>query len=105
MDWDLAKEATEVGALLVPVYAVVREALKGLRFKDEVNKEYLSVFVAGALFHVVAEATGVNEWYLTHGRANRKWLSTTYNADKPSSSRCDGRVCPLAIWASENRGR
>ena len=43
MDWELAKEATEVGALLVPVYAIVREALDGMKFKNETNKEYWSV--------------------------------------------------------------
>jgi hypothetical protein len=50
MDWELAKEATEVGALLVPVYAIVREALDGMKFKNEKNKEYISVFVSGALY-------------------------------------------------------
>lgn len=98
MDWELAKEATEVGALLVPVYAIVREALDGMRFKNETNKEYISVFVSGALFHIIAEATGMNEYYLTHSRANKKWLRK--NNAEPVHRSCDGRVCSLAVWAS-----
>jgi hypothetical protein len=101
MDWELAKEATEVGALLVPVYAVVREALDGMKFKNERNKDYISVFISGALFHIVAEATGVNEWYLTHSRANTKFLSRKHNAE-PRRRRSTAGVCSLALWASED---
>lgn len=101
MDWDLAKEATEVGALLVPVYAIVREALNGMRFKNASNKEYISVFISGALFHILAEATGMNEQYLTHGRANKKLLSRKHNAEPCRRCGASG-VCSLALWASEN---
>jgi hypothetical protein len=102
MDWELAKEATEVGVLLVPVYAIVREALNGLRFKNERNKEYISVFIGGALFHILAEATGVNEWYLTNSRANKQSIERRLNGERvPHSS--DGRVCSLALWARQNK--
>jgi len=104
LDWELAKEATEVGVLLLPVYAVVREGLNGLKFKNERNKEYFSVFISGALFHILAEATGVNEWYLSNSRANRRRISRNIN-DQSLPISNDTRVCSLALWKSQQSSR
>lgn len=102
LDWELAKEATEVGVLLLPVYAVIRETLNGLKFKNERNKEYFSVVISGAVFHILAEASGMNEWYLSNSRANRHRLMRNIN-DQSLPFSNDSRVCSLALWKSRHR--
>jgi hypothetical protein len=103
MDWELAKEATEVGALLVPLYAVVREAAETFQWEER-SKDYISVFVSGALFHILAEASGMNDWYLSHGHAQKNWLQRKNN-DSLASYRGNARVCSLAVWASQQPSR
>jgi len=97
MDWDLAKEATEVGALLVPLYAIVREATETFEWEER-SKDYLSVFLSGALFHILAEASGMNEWYIQKTQRKNK-------DDSPASYRGNARVCSLAVWASQQQSR
>jgi len=97
---DLAKEAVGVGALLVPVYAVVRKSVVNLVWKDEASREYVAVFLSGALFHVLAEASGLNEWYLTNGRANQVYLWRKNNVVS-APCRCATGLCPLAIQLRE----
>ena len=98
MDSQLVEEALAVGAFLVPVYALVR---KSLVWRDEASREYVSVFLSGALFHVISEASGVNEWYLTHGRANQKWLWTKHNAERTRRP-CASGICSLALRLRED---
>ncbi len=63
MDPQLLVEATVVGIGLVVVFVVVRMFVKNL---------YLALFVSGALFHLIAEFTGVNAWYLKNSVAAKK---------------------------------
>ena len=96
MDQQLAEEAIGLGALLVPVYAVVRKSLVNLVWKDEASREYVAVFLSGALFHVLAEASGLNECYLTNGRANRVYLWRKHNVAAPPRRSTPG-LCSLAL--------
>ena len=96
MDTQLAEEAIGVGALLVPVYAVVRKSVVNLVWRDLATRDYAAVFLSGALFHVLAEASGLNEWYLTHGRANQVSLWRKHNV-APAPRRCPTGLCSLAI--------
>ena len=97
----LVEEAIGVGALLVPVYAVVRKSIVNLVWKNEASREYVAVFLSGALFHVLAEASGLNEWYLTHGNANKVYLWQKNNVANPPR-RCPSGVCSLAIRLRED---
>ena len=50
-------EAALVGLLLVPVFWLSETLLKG-------QSKWVVVFVAGALFHLLAEVTGLNKAYV-----------------------------------------
>jgi hypothetical protein len=98
MDWDLTKEAVSVGVLLVPVYAVVRESVRNIQSVNSTTQEYTSVFLSGALFHILCEATGINEWYLTNGRASK--IKNGNKHVRRTRSCGDSRVCSLAFEES-----
>lgn len=59
----LAIEAATVGAALVPWSYVVSGLLARTKLKG------FSVFIAGATFHLLAEVTGLNNYYLRHSAA------------------------------------
>ncbi len=63
MEPQLLVEATVVGIGLVAVYLFVKMAKLG---------EIVTLFLAGALFHLLAEFTGVNAWYLKNSVAAKK---------------------------------
>lgn len=50
-------EATFVGLFLIPVFWVTERLLSGYG-------KWVVVFAAGALFHLVAELTGINRAYV-----------------------------------------
>jgi len=66
-------EALVVGATLIPVWAAVTRATTVTRINFG-SKAMLDIFMAGFLYHLLAEELGVNEWYLTNGHAARKVL-------------------------------
>ncbi len=91
-------EALVVGAALVPVYFAVSRATQAARI-DFAGKEVLDLFLSGFLFHLAAEESGVNEWYLTNSHAAKKIFSSTvanYDTYAPLHSSMDwGGVCGI----------
>ena len=69
----LALEAATVGAAFVPWSYMV----SGLLTKARVHSPIKSMFIAGATFHLIAEITGLNDYYLRHSaaqmRAEKAW--------------------------------
>ncbi len=63
MDPQLLVEAFVVGVGLVVVFMLVKMAKLG---------EVATVFLAGALFHLLAEVSGVNNWYLDNSVAAKR---------------------------------
>jgi hypothetical protein len=97
----LTKEAIGVGVLLVPLYSVVRELVNELDVESDRSKEYLAIFVSGALFHLIAEVSGINEHYLHNSHAYRSFVAREDKAKDGYRLRrpADGRVCAHAVWA------
>jgi hypothetical protein len=58
----MAQESLFVGAGNVAAFMLVQRALPKM-------SPLAQVFVAGVLFHLTAEYSGLNEWYLSHGAA------------------------------------
>jgi hypothetical protein len=89
----LLTEAFVVGAGLVPVYAITHAFTGGLFPRmSPMTQDYFSVFLAGSLFHLLCEHTGVNDWYIDNGVAvlKREKVDTDlamWNDD----ALCDGR--------------
>ena len=71
--WRLYQEATSVGLLLVPVWFLTSKATEAVKIGGK-TKPYVDIALAGFLFHLVAEESGMNAWYLTHSYAAQKVL-------------------------------
>ena len=77
-DWkrrrlQLYKEALAVGVAFVPLLFLVSKTTTALMLGGEA-KPYIDGALAGFLFHITAEETGVNGWYLTESYAANKVL-------------------------------
>ena len=68
-------EALVVGAPLIPVWAAVSRATTLTRINFE-SKAAIDIFIAGFLYHILAEELGVNTWYLTHSHAANNVFSS-----------------------------
>jgi hypothetical protein len=89
----LLTEAFVVGAGLVPVYALTH-TITGTLFPrmSAMTQDYFSVFLAGGLFHLLCEHTGINDWYLDNGVAVlKRGQSYTLGGMLNDDGLCDGR--------------
>ena len=84
-------EAISVGALLVPTWWVVSKATTAMRFSGQ-NKPFLDIFLSGFLFHMGAEESGLNDWYLYNSFASLK--------KKHPREKDDIHSCVARIWRS-----
>ena len=75
----LYKEAASVGIALVPMWFAVTQFTTAVKWMyDNPYKGAFDVALAGALFHLTAEETGLNTWYLTNSYAHEKSFSSNY---------------------------
>ena len=92
----LALEATVVGIGLIPVWMLVRRATTAMRITGT-SKGMIDVALAGAAFHLLAEESGLNTWY----------LSNSYAAQKSFQKDIRGNVIPTdldGLWYSRHMG-
>ena len=67
----LVEEAIVVGALNVPLWFLCREVAKNFKVPES-KVNVAASFLSGLAFHLLAERTGINAWYLKHGHAAMK---------------------------------
>lgn len=89
----LAVEAAASGVLLVPVAKISQRLAP--------NSPLLQLFLAGAAYHLVAEATGINAWYVNHGAASRYDWSCFYGQVKSSTPDRTTKQCQLLSKSSQ----
>jgi len=71
----LVTEAITVGVALVPVFIAVSRLTAVMDIGRGTEwKALMDTALSGALFHLVAEETGLNAWYLTNSHAARQAL-------------------------------
>ena len=87
----LAFEAVSVGALFVPWSYVISGVIGRFPMSNALRMP-VSVFVAGAGFHLLCEATGLNDYYLTNSAAHmrhvRKWMASCNSKPKNRKKQC-----------------
>ena len=91
----LALEAAVVGVGIIPIWMLVRRATMAMNIYG--NKAIIDVALAGAVFHLLAEESGLNTWYLTNG----------YAAQKAFHKNIRGNVLPVdldGLWYSRHMG-
>lgn len=67
------KEAVFVGATFLPMWWIVKRSTAFFNITPD-KKEALDIFLAGAVYHIVAESIGLNEYYTKHGASVKKML-------------------------------
>lgn len=81
----LAIEAVTVGATFVPwsymVSGFVRKVPALARYDP-----WISVFISGAGYHLIAEATGLNKWYLFNSAASMMSMAEMGEYLKPGAN-------------------
>ncbi len=87
MDTDptqLYKEAAFVGIALVPMWFLVAQFTTAtlVYAKSPQMKTMVDVALAGALFHLAAEESGLNHYYLTNSYAFQQSFSREYKDER-----------------------
>jgi hypothetical protein len=80
----LYKEAAAVGIALVPMWYAVSlftTATKVLNNSPQM-KAMMDVAVSGFLFHLTAEESGLNVWYLSNSYAYKKSFQSEFKKDE-----------------------
>lgn len=70
------REAIFVGLTFLPVWLLVQRSTEFMRINTQ-HKDKLDVVLAGSVYHLIAEASGINVFYLKHGAAVKKILGDT----------------------------
>jgi hypothetical protein len=77
---ELIDEAVMVGLLSLPPWFVASALVDNTKGPGDGDRILLKVFLAGALFHIGAELSGFNDWYIDNGLAKRKRIVGMYEA-------------------------
>ena len=65
----LVYETVSIGVLVVIIGHFVMKAVSQIPMVEDKMKPFVSLFITGALVHLVCEFSGVNRWYCKNGNA------------------------------------
>jgi hypothetical protein len=106
----LFEEAIIVGALNVPLWFLCREVAKNLKVPES-KVDFAATFLSGVAFHLLAERTGMNAWYVKHGHAamkDRAFIKSYVDGKGKNALVCSSRdqrdgICSLALEQAQKR--
>jgi hypothetical protein len=70
------QEAVFVGLTFLPVWMLIQRFTAFTNI-NSLHKDKLDIFLAGSAYHLIAESSGLNAFYLQHGAAVKKIFSNT----------------------------
>ena len=74
----LAVEALATGVSVALAYWVLHKAVNRVAMNQpDMTKDLITAGLAGGLLHIIAEETGVNNWFLTNSVASKKATQAT----------------------------
>ena len=80
MKQELVKEAIGVGLGAIPIFLTTSAILDAMAPKDSpLRSPAMKYFVGGLAFHLAADATGWNRWYLEHSYEAKKAMAVEYD--------------------------
>ena len=96
----LYKEAAFVGIALIPMWFAVSKFTTAVKWfsADTQWKSATDVLISGALFHLVAEETGLNAYYLTNSFAAEKAFKSEFRNDVSVDGPVDLLRCSRAAF-------
>jgi Na+/H+-translocating membrane pyrophosphatase len=65
----LVYETVSIGVLVVVIGHFVMKAVTNSSMVEDKMKPVVSLFITGALVHLICEFSGVNRWYCENGNA------------------------------------
>ena len=95
--FDLIDEAVMVGFLSIPPWLVASAIVDNASRPGSGDQTLIKIFLAGALFHIGAEYTGFNDWYVDNGLAKRKKIVDLYQIYGAQRGQM-GHYYPNARW-------
>ena len=78
---ELYKEAAFVGISLVPVWFIISQFTTAMRISDK-HKAWIDIALAGSMFHLLAEESGLNTYYLTNSYASKNAFSAKFKDER-----------------------
>lgn len=103
----IGKEAVIVGILNVPIWLISQHIVDSLKIPEK-QRGVLTAVLSGMSFHLLAEYSGMNAWYIENGHAaldqKEKYREKKRKDVVCSDSDRRAGLCSLSLSSCQKRG-